>query len=71
MIIDVYLCSLASQNDWHLLEAATGGKETPTQLFSCEFFEVSKKTFSKEHLETTASDLRLKWLPDLDISIIL
>ena len=60
MIIDVYLCSLASQNYWHLLEAATGGKETPTQLFSCEFFEISKETFSKEHLETTASDLRLK-----------
>ena len=25
------------------------------QMFSCEFYEISKKTFSTEHLRTTAS----------------
>ena len=30
-------------------------KETPTQLFSCEFCKNFKKTFFKEHLRVTAS----------------
>ena len=32
-------------------------KETLTQVFSCEFCEISKNTFSIEHLRTTASGL--------------
>ena len=30
-------------------------KETLVQAFSCEFSEISKNTFSTEHLQTTAS----------------
>ena len=30
-------------------------KETLAQVFSCEFSEISKNTFFKEHLRTTAS----------------
>ena len=33
-------------------------KETLTQVFSCEFCEISKNTFSTEHLQTTASSKR-------------
>ena len=29
-------------------------KETLTQVFSCEFYEISENTFSTEHLQTTA-----------------
>ena len=31
-------------------------KETLTQVFSCEFYEISKSTFFTEHLWATASD---------------
>ena len=31
-------------------------KETLAQVFSCEFCEISKKTFFKEHLGATASE---------------
>ena len=31
-------------------------KETLAQVFSCEFCEISKNTFSTEHLRTTASE---------------
>ena len=30
-------------------------KETLAQVFSCEFYEISKNTFFTEHLRTTAS----------------
>ena len=30
-------------------------KETLAQVFSYEFYEISKNTFSTEHLQTTAS----------------
>ena len=30
-------------------------KETPIQMFSCEFCEIFKNTFLPEHLQTTAS----------------
>ena len=33
-------------------------KETPTQMFSCEFCEIFKDTFLIEHLGTTASEIR-------------
>ena len=33
-------------------------KETLAQVFSCEFCEISKNTYSTEHLRTTASDHR-------------
>ena len=33
-------------------------KETLTQVFSCEFCEICKDTFSTEHLVTTASEIR-------------
>ena len=32
-------------------------KETLAQVFLCEFCEISKNTFSTEHLQTTASDV--------------
>ena len=32
-------------------------KETLAQAFLCEFCEISKDTFSTEHLQTTASDV--------------
>ena len=43
--------------------AATGGvlffkKETVAQVFSCEFYEISKNTFFSEHPWTTASEPR-------------
>ena len=31
-------------------------KETPAQVFSCEFCEISKNTFFAEHLWKTASE---------------
>ena len=31
-------------------------KETPTQVFSCEFYEISKNTFFTKHLWATASE---------------
>ena len=31
-------------------------KETPTQVFSCEFWEIFTNTFFKEHLRLAASD---------------
>ena len=30
-------------------------KETLAQVFSCEFYDISKNTFFREHLWTTAS----------------
>ena len=33
-------------------------KETPTQLFSCEFCYILKNTFLTEHLRVTVSDHR-------------
>ena len=34
-------------------------KETPTQLFSCEFCEIFKSKFFKEHLCVTASENKI------------
>ena len=31
-------------------------KETPTQVFSCEYYEISKSSYFEEHLWTAASD---------------
>ena len=31
-------------------------KETPIQVFSCEFYDTFKNTFFTEHLRMTASD---------------
>ena len=36
-------------------------KETLAQVFSCEFCEISKNTFSTENLWTTASDTSQKY----------
>ena len=33
-------------------------KETLAQVFSCEFCEISKNTFSTEHIRTTASAIK-------------
>ena len=33
-------------------------KETLAQVFSCEYYEISKNTFFTEHLWTTASELQ-------------
>ena len=30
--------------------------ETPTQVFSCEYFEIFKNTYFQEHLERAASE---------------
>ena len=40
-------------------------KETLTQVFSCEFCDISKNAFSTEHLWTTASDYSSWYLPEL------
>ena len=37
-------------------------KETPTQVFPCEFFGILKNTFSKEHLRTTASEIQTSFI---------
>ena len=39
----------------HLCQSLFFNKETLAQVFSCEFYEISKKTFFTEHLWTTAS----------------
>ena len=43
-------------------------KETPAQVFSCEFCEISKKAFFTEHLWTTASgfDIVLRKMLELE-----
>ena len=33
-------------------------RETLAKAFSCEFCEISKNTFFKEHLRTTASEVK-------------
>ena len=38
-------------------------KETLAQVFSCEFYEISKNTFFTEHLWTTASQICLRRQP--------
>ena len=35
-------------------------KETLAQVFSCEFYEISKNTFLAEHLWTTVFVIRIK-----------
>ena len=37
-------------------------KETLAQVFSCDFCEISRKTFFTEHLWTTASNLTSTWM---------
>ena len=32
---------------------------TPTQVFSCEYYEIFKSTYFEEHLWTTASNIHL------------
>ena len=32
---------------------------SPTQVFSCEIYEISKNTFYTEHLQKAASDYKL------------
>ena len=34
-------------------------KQTPTKIFSCEYCEISKKTYFEEHLRTAASEVTL------------
>ena len=38
----------------YLFHKITGLQETPTKVFSCEYWEIFGKTFSKTHLQTTA-----------------
>ena len=38
-----------------LLSCKLIDKETPTQVFSCEFYKIFKSNFFKEYLRTTAS----------------
>ena len=40
---------------WQSLACNFIKKETLAQVFPCEFYEISKSTFSTEHLRTTAS----------------
>ena len=40
----------------HLCQSLFFNKDALAQEFSCEFYEISKRTFSTEHLQTTASD---------------
>ena len=46
-------------NTWRPAPLLKRDSETPTQVFSCEFWEISKKTFLTEHLWTTASSVYL------------
>ena len=39
----------------YVLRPATIKKETPTQVFSCEFGEIFKSSFFPEHLRETVS----------------
>ena len=32
-------------------------KETPTQMFSCEYWEISKNSYFEEHLRAAASEV--------------
>ena len=34
--------------------SVTYSKQTPTQVFSCEYFEIFKNTYFEEHLRKTA-----------------
>ena len=36
-------------------------KDTPTQVFSCEFYEFSRTPFFTEHLWITVSDTKIFW----------
>ena len=45
-------------------------KETLAQVFSCEFWEISKSTFFTKHLWTTASKISLHQFVPVDISKI-
>ena len=40
---------------------ATLLKEAPTQMFSCEYCEIFKNIFFKEHLRETTSENTLRW----------
>ena len=42
-------------------------KETLTQVFSCEFCEISNNTFFIEHLQATASALKVNKLHQKDL----
>ena len=46
----------SQENTWVSLFRVLFFSETLAQVFSCEFCEISKKTFFTEHLRTTASD---------------
>ena len=35
-------------------------KDTPTQVFSCEYSEISKNTYFEEHVRTAASEVSLE-----------
>ena len=51
-----HLClSLFFNKDVGLRPATLIKKDTPAQMFSCEYYEVFKNTFFTEHLWTTAS----------------
>ena len=41
------------------LRTATLLKETPTQVFSCEYYQIFKNIYFEEHLQTAASKLFL------------
>ena len=45
---------------------ATLLKNTPTQLFSCEYCEIVKNTYFEEHLRTTASFILVSLLSTLN-----
>ena len=47
----------ASKARSSILEAATLLKETPAELFSCEFCDILKNVFFTEHLRATDSIL--------------
>ena len=46
------VCNTDKSFGWNFIK-----KETPAQVFSCEFCEISKNIFFKEHIRTTASGL--------------
>ena len=51
-----HLCQSLFYNKVAGLRPAFLLKKTPTQVFSCEFFKISKNTIFTEHFWTTVSD---------------
>ena len=59
MFTGKHLCQSLFLMKFQTFRAATLLKETPTQVFSCEYCKISKNTDFEEHLRTASSVWRL------------